>query len=103
MFNVLAVRGATLPRLEKELSEATDEYQAASLSEMIAFERAKEERGNTENALRKHNLLPVVLELFKSLGRTGRLGEHSHVDAVLTVDDAVTAARRENHQSSPSK
>ncbi|GMK54631.1 hypothetical protein CspeluHIS016_0112170 [Cutaneotrichosporon spelunceum] len=67
MFNLLAVRSAAIPRLERELAAAGNEMERFRLSHTLAQERAKAEEGAVENALRRHNMLPLVLGLFEAL------------------------------------
>ncbi|CAK9786505.1 putative ubiquitin-specific protease [Cutaneotrichosporon oleaginosum] len=67
MFNLLAVRSAAIPRLERELAAASGEMERLRITEMLAQERAKAQEGAVENALRRHNMLPLVLGLFEAL------------------------------------
>lgn len=67
MFNLLAVRSAAIPRLERQLAEAKDAGERFSLQEQLQHERAKDAEGRIENSLRRHNMLPLVLGLFEAL------------------------------------
>ncbi|BEJ12135.1 hypothetical protein CspHIS471_0205950 [Cutaneotrichosporon sp. HIS471] len=67
MFNLLAVRSAAIPRLEREIAATSNEMERFRLSETLAQERAKAQEGAVENALRRHNMLPLVLGLFEAL------------------------------------
>lgn len=67
MFNLLAVRSAAIPRLEREIAAASNEMERFRLSDMLAQETAKAQEGAVENALRRHNMLPLVLGLFEAL------------------------------------
>ena len=75
MFNLLCIRSAAIPRLErmlKELNLSGEEHM--ELSDQLEHERIKAQRGATENALRRNNLLPAVLAMLKSMGNSGMLG-----------------------------
>lgn len=67
MFNLLAVRSAAIPRLERQLAEAKNEGERFALQEQLQHERAKDAEGRIENSLRRHNMLPLVLGLFEAL------------------------------------
>ncbi|KAL7424369.1 hypothetical protein Q5752_000051 [Cryptotrichosporon argae] len=71
MFNLLAVRSAAVPRLQRRLAgPELDSTTRAELADQLAHEQAKAARGRVENALRRSNLLPAVFELFKALRRS---------------------------------
>ncbi|OXG98332.1 ubiquitin carboxyl-terminal hydrolase L5, partial [Cryptococcus neoformans A1-35-8] len=75
MFNLLAVRSAALPRLERLLHDpSTPAEQKFALQDQLEHEQSKAKRGALENKLRQHNLLPVVFQLFKGLGESGLAG-----------------------------
>lgn len=68
MFNLLAVRADPVPRLQAELAQPDlSEGRRFEAQEQLSHEQAKRARGAMENSLRRHNILPVVLELFKAL------------------------------------
>lgn len=68
MFNLLAVRSAAIPRLERLIADpATPATERLQMQDQLEHERAKAERGKFENALRRHNMLPLVLGLFEAL------------------------------------
>ncbi|WVQ76826.1 hypothetical protein IAR50_006500 [Cryptococcus sp. DSM 104548] len=76
MFNLLAVRSAALPRLERLLKDpSTPAEQKFMLQDQLEHEQTKAKRGALENTLRQHNLLPVVFQLFKGLGESGLAGK----------------------------
>lgn len=78
MFNLLCVRSAAIPRLERLLNDpATPAEQKFVLQDQLEHERNKSQKGAMENSLRRHNLLPVVFQLFKSLGESGMAGEYT--------------------------
>ncbi|ORX34420.1 ubiquitin-specific protease [Kockovaella imperatae] len=75
MFNLLAVRSDPLPRLTRLLNDPTTATQEKmTMQDQLYQERTKNERGAVENTLRRNNLLPVVFELFKTLGQSGKMG-----------------------------
>ena len=76
MFNLLAVRSDPLPRLTRLISDpSTPAHQKMVYQDQLVQEQTKGKRGAVENALRRNNLLPVVFELFKAMGESGKLGE----------------------------
>jgi len=72
MFNLLCIRSSAIPRLTRQIGDPStlsqDKY---LLSDQLEHERNKAEKGRMENALRRHNLLPIVFELFKAMGESG--------------------------------
>ncbi|WVR04462.1 hypothetical protein IAU60_001465 [Kwoniella sp. DSM 27419] len=93
MFNLLAVRSAAVPRLQRLIQDAsTPTEQRYALQDQLDHERTKNKRGDMENTLRRNNLLPTVFALFKALGETGLAGK--------AVEDARAkgAQRREQRQ-----
>jgi len=76
MFNLLAVRSSAIPRLTRLLSDpATPAEVQLQLSDQLEHEKTKAARGDMENALRRHNLLPAVFAMFKAMGESGGMGE----------------------------
>lgn len=75
MFNLLAIRSAAIPRLERQIAEATNEGERFQLQEQLQHEKAKQDEGKIENALRRHNMLPLVLGLFEALNGSSIKGE----------------------------
>ncbi|KAK4683460.1 ubiquitin carboxyl-terminal hydrolase L5, partial [Tremellales sp. Uapishka_1] len=74
MFNLLCIRSAAIPRLTRLLKDPElGTGRQMLLSDQLEHEKTKTERGELENALRRHNLLPAVFELFKVLGESGSL------------------------------
>lgn len=72
MFNLLAVRADPVPRLKAQLAQpGLSEGERFQAQEQLAHEEAKRAKGAMENSLRRHNILPVVLELFKALADSG--------------------------------
>ncbi|WWC59225.1 uncharacterized protein I303_101775 [Kwoniella dejecticola CBS 10117] len=76
MFNLLAVRSAPLPRLQRLLNDpSTPSEQKFQIQDQLEHETNKDKRGQMENTLRRNNLLPVVFQLFKALGESGQAGK----------------------------
>lgn len=81
MFNLLAVRADPVPRLQKELADpALSEGRRLQVQEQLAQEEAKRAKGAMENSLRRSNILPVVLELFKAFAEGGKEFREGVVD-----------------------
>jgi len=75
MFNLLAVRSAAIPRLTRLVNDkSTSAGERMQMEDQLEHERNKARRGDTENALRRHNLLPAVFAMFKAMGETGSIG-----------------------------
>lgn len=76
MFNLLAVRGAAIPRLTRLINDpSVSAEQKAEYQEQLYQEKVKAERGQRENSLRRHNLLPAVFALLTAMGKSGKMGE----------------------------
>ncbi len=76
MFNLLAIRSAAITRLTRLLSDpATRAEEQLHLSDQLEHEKVKSARGDVENALRRHNLLPAVFAMLKAMGQSGSMGE----------------------------
>jgi hypothetical protein len=76
MFNLLCIRSDPLPRIHRLLKDPSlSTAEQMDLSSQLEHEELKSRRGKVENNLRKHNLLPVVFELFKALGKSDKMGE----------------------------
>lgn len=90
MFNLLAVRSDPVPRLKAELAQSDlSEGRRFEVQEQLQHEEAKRARGAMENSLRRHNILPVVLELFKALAESG-----DAADREKTIDAAREKGRK---------
>ncbi len=97
MFNLLAVRSAAIPRLEKQLAAAGDAAERMHISDQLEHERAKQAEGKMENSLRRHNMLPLVLDLFKALNESSIKCE-SELPSALTTAEVVDAARAKGQE-----
>ncbi|WWD22144.1 hypothetical protein CI109_106633 [Kwoniella shandongensis] len=76
MFNLLCVRSAAIPRLQRLLNDPTTPAEVRfQLQDQLEHERTKSQRGEMENSLRRHNLLPTVFALFKAMGEKGVIGK----------------------------
>jgi ubiquitin carboxyl-terminal hydrolase L5 len=91
MFNLLCVRSAAVPRLERLVKDPTVPAELQlQIGDQLDHERSKAARGHLENSLRRHNLLPAVFALLKAMGEGG-IGKS--VANKLIPDDAVDQAR----------
>ncbi|ODO03153.1 hypothetical protein I350_05998 [Cryptococcus amylolentus CBS 6273] len=98
MFNLLAVRSAALPRLERLLHDpSTPAEQKFALQDQLEHEQSKAKRGALENKLRQHNLLPVVFQLFKGLGESGLAGK-AVADARAKGEARIAKAKAQGEQ-----
>ena len=69
MFNLLCIRSDPIPRLKRQ-AEMSEESAI-----QLSHELEKRRKGDLENALRRHNLLPAVFAVLKGLGEKGALRE----------------------------
>lgn len=70
MFNLLCIRDDPLPRLRRQLtSPSTPTSLIPTLSDQLASEESKIRRGQLENGLRRHNCIPLVIELLMAMAR----------------------------------
>lgn len=75
MFNLLAIRSAAIPRLERQLAAASSATDRMLIGDQLDAEKAKASQGKFENALRRHNMLPLVLGLLEALHGSQSKGE----------------------------
>jgi ubiquitin carboxyl-terminal hydrolase L5 len=76
MFNLLAVRSAAIPRLERLISASdTPDAIIPSLTESLHQEQEKLHRMKLENGLRRSNLVGMILESLKQMAREKADGE----------------------------
>lgn len=100
MFNVLAVRGEALPRLQRQMAEHGEGSDMARyLQERIQAEVTKVKQGQRENALRKHNILPIVFAMLTAMGKTGALGKLSSTGSEADGSAGGGARQEEKHRS----
>lgn len=68
MFNLLCVRAAAIPRLERLIADpdTPSEFKSTYQSQ-LENELEKVRRGKLENGLRRNNLVPLMVELTKIL------------------------------------
>ena len=58
---------------EREKAKTSDPAEVARLQELIEEEIRKSKRYQIENVRRKHNYLPLIMELLKVLAKEGKL------------------------------
>ena len=92
MFNLLAVRAAAIPRLSRLISDpSTPAAEKMQMEDQLEHEKNKTRRGDTENALRRHNLLPAVFAMLKAMGETGAISKSTVLEC---ADDRRGCERR---------
>jgi len=75
MFNLLAVRSTAIPRLTRLIADPkTSIGERMQLEDQLQHEQNKAKRGDMENSLRRHNLLPTVFALLQAMGQSGSMG-----------------------------
>ncbi|EKF39403.1 ubiquitin carboxyl-terminal hydrolase [Trypanosoma cruzi marinkellei] len=73
-FSLMAVVDDRLLQLEKEIEEAkAREEPTAYLAEQLEELRLQREKGRAENQRRRHNYVPMIVELLKALAEKGKL------------------------------
>lgn len=73
-FSLMAVVDDRLIQLEKEIKEAKErEEPTLYLDEELARVRTQREKGRLENKRRRHNYVPMIVELLKALAEKGKL------------------------------
>nr|CCC95121.1 putative ubiquitin carboxyl-terminal hydrolase [Trypanosoma congolense IL3000] len=73
-FSLMAVVDDPLPLLEKQIEEAMlQEIPTQYLEERLAQLREKRKKGKQENQRRRHNYVPMIVELLKALAEKGKL------------------------------
>jgi len=75
-FNLMAVtsdRASVCQRQLKELGPGGDPVQVRELEEALAAERERRQRWKAENVRRRHNYLPLIVNLMQMLAQRGRL------------------------------
>lgn len=85
-FNLMAIVTDRKMMYEKQLAEITSRLETgmetdsillemSHLKDLIQEETLKRHRYKTENIRRRHNYLPLIMEILKSLGQEGKLTE----------------------------
>ncbi|KAF7997346.1 hypothetical protein HCN44_005623 [Aphidius gifuensis] len=72
-FNLMAIVSDRKMLYEKQKETTTDPGQLARLDMLIQDELNKTKRYKVENIRRKHNYLPLIMELLKVLAKEGKL------------------------------
>ncbi|XP_051170151.1 ubiquitin carboxyl-terminal hydrolase isozyme L5 [Leptopilina boulardi] len=72
-FNLMAVVSDRKMLYEREKAKCGDPTEVARLQELIEEEVRKLKRYQIENIRRKHNYLPLIMELLKALAKDGKL------------------------------
>lgn len=78
-FSLMAVVNDRVLQLENELQAAkAREEPTAYLEEELAQLRTRREKGRAENQRRRHNYVPMIVELLKALGEKSKLADILH-------------------------
>jgi len=72
-FNLMAVVGDKLVDYQRHLEGLTAEHEIQGLKEKIRVEEEKRTNYKVENIRRKHNYLPLIMEMLKILSEKGML------------------------------
>lgn len=72
-FNLMAIVSDRKMLYEREKAKSGDPAEIARLQELIEEEVRKSNRYQIENVRRKHNYLPLIMELLKVLAKEGKL------------------------------
>lgn len=92
-LNVVDIAAAAQPNEELERERATSLGVLESLRAELASEREKEANQAQENIRRRHNYVPLIIELLKGLSKKGAL------DPLITAAQSKRVARvSSNHK-----
>ncbi|XP_034943146.1 ubiquitin carboxyl-terminal hydrolase isozyme L5 [Chelonus insularis] len=72
-FNLMAIISDRKMLYERQKANTTDPSEIARLQLLIEEENNKSKRHKLENIRRKHNYLPLIIELLKVLAKDGKL------------------------------
>lgn len=72
-FNLMAIVSDRKAIYEKQKATVSDPGEIARLQALIEEEIGKSHRYQIENIRRKHNYLPLIIELLKILAKEGKL------------------------------
>lgn len=90
MFNLLAIRSAAIPRLERLIaSPDTPSSIIPQLQENLLQEQEKLHRMKLENGLRRSNLVGMILECLKQMSKEKTQGDVGK----SRLEEAVEKAR----------
>jgi ubiquitin carboxyl-terminal hydrolase L5 len=95
MFNLLCVRSAAIPRLQRLLADPNtpSEFKPTYRSQ-LETELEKVRRGKLENGLRRNNLVPLMVELTKILAEQKGQGRGKSVLEEVTEKARVTGREK---------
>jgi ubiquitin carboxyl-terminal hydrolase L5 len=75
-FNLMAiVQDKRIPLQQALKSSDKDSPEAMALQQQLAEERAKREQWKVENQRRRHNYVPLCIQLFRELAKQGSLAQ----------------------------
>lgn len=72
-FNLMAIVTDRKTLYERQKSAVSDPAELERLQTLIEEEIRKSKRYHIENIRRKHNYLPLIMELLKTLAKEGKL------------------------------
>ncbi|GHJ84479.1 hypothetical protein NliqN6_0881 [Naganishia liquefaciens] len=97
MFNLLCVRSAAIPRLQRLIADPTTPRDfIPTYQSQLAAEREKVRRGKLENGLRRNNLVPLMVELTKILGE--QKGQEQGKSVLLEATEKARVVGRERRE-----
>ena len=102
MFNLLCVRAAAIPRLQRLIADpATPREFIPTYQSQLEAEREKVRRGKLENGLRRNNLVPLMVELSKILAeQKGQEAGKSVLEEATEKARVIGKERRERRGES---
>jgi ubiquitin carboxyl-terminal hydrolase L5 len=93
MFNLLAIRSAAIPRLERLIASSdTPSSVIPQLQENLLQEQEKLHRMKLENGLRRSNLVGMILECLKQMSKEKTQGDAAGAGK-SRLEEAVEKAR----------
>jgi ubiquitin carboxyl-terminal hydrolase L5 len=104
MFNLMAVRSAAVPRLERLIAAPdTPDAIIPSLTENLRQEQEKIHRMKLENGLRRSNLVGMILESLKQMAKEKTVGDSagkSKLEVAVEKARTIGKEKREKHMKS---
>jgi ubiquitin carboxyl-terminal hydrolase L5 len=99
-FTLLAVVDDIGKRLQKELSTLpADAYgQRTAVSRALEQEKNKREQWSTENARRRHNFVPFIVQLLKAVGEAGLMDNLLEMATARKQDMAAEGEAKKTNQ-----
>jgi ubiquitin carboxyl-terminal hydrolase L5 len=99
MFNLLAIRSAAIPRLERLIADpTTPDAIIPSLTASLHQEQEKLHRMKLENGLRRSNLVGMILESLKQMAKEKADGDSAGKTKLEVAVEKARAIGKEKRE-----